>query len=117
MSAVERAVPVETPAVTEADVLRRAADLLEEFGWCQGALGMPHNHCSDRGAYCFAGGIAGAARDLGFADGSTSYLLAAHVLGVDMAAITDAVGWNDAPGRTMQEVVQRLREAAEAASC
>jgi hypothetical protein len=46
MSVLEAPVPGATtlPAervVTDADVLERAADLLEEQGWTQGSIGLP----------------------------------------------------------------------------
>jgi hypothetical protein len=97
---------VRTPKeVTEADVLHRAADLLEEFGHCKGALGS-----KERGEFCVMGALTEARRDLGVRDG----------LGMGYTPLADAIGrdvflhiWNNHPDRTKAEVVAKLREAAE----
>lgn len=114
MSIVERErveTEVVTPPVTTKDVLHRAADLLEEFGWCQGNSALAEdgeavfsqNFETDkrrRVAFCHNGAIKQAKIDLGF-HGQTGW-------GDDAA-----FRWNDEPGRTKAEVVTRLRNAAE----
>src|SRR5689334_11279831 len=68
MSVVEVAPRTET--VTEADVLERAADLLEEFGWCQHAPARDEFGLGitplDRGAvsFCMTGAFERAIFDL-----------------------------------------------------
>lgn len=101
--------------VTDADVLERAADLLEEFGWCQGAAARDEAGKSIVGtweravSFCHNGAIYRAACDLGVSsslfDGRWERLI----------GDSDAHLWNDVPGRTKQEVVARLRDAAATA--
>ena len=107
--------PNDDPKPTKRDVLHRAADLLEEFGWCQGALTNLGIGISPREAgvdrFCLSGAIGRAVYDLlGFSEGSA--IAWARILH-DLGGI-EAVSWNDAPGRTKEEVVTKLREAAEA---
>ena len=107
MSVVERERVV--TEVTRRDVLHRAADLLEEFGWCQGHFAKTVDgravsaHSHDAVLFCAVGALAKAARDLSAAAGETNF-------GLD----TDLSAWNDERGRTKAEVVSRLRAAAEA---
>lgn len=118
--------PTVAPAVTEADVLRRAADLLEEFGWCQGDYAKPANGLGPAGlsdpcdqtvqAFCMAGAYYRAACDLGRSvthPGDCEKQLRHLVPDQWRGSISL---WNDESTRTKAEVVQRLREAAEAAS-
>jgi hypothetical protein len=108
----ERAVEVSSPAVTTSDILHRAADLLEEFGWCQGVEAKDQD-----GFSCnpFRGSVAqlcmgGAVRRARFEFGGVSELDNPY----DWHEAIDP-NWNDQPGRTKAEVVARLRHAAEAA--
>lgn len=104
MSIVERETTV--PAVTRKDVLHRAADLLTEFGWCQGTYGS-----KVEGAFCAEGAIFQAVLDLY----GRGYILNATQWRRVFASLGDHLpNWNDAPGRTRAEVVARLREAANA---
>lgn len=99
--------------VTAADVLGRAADLLEEFGWCQGAYGS-----KTYGAFCAMGATMSAARDLGcFADeGRQREMFHEALANLDAATFGNTGRWNDVPGRTAGEVVAKLRQAAKAAA-
>lgn len=112
MNIVEREV-VEAPAVvpvTTRDVLHRAADLLEEFGWCQYDVGG-----KDRG-FCVMGAVMEANRDYGrdyFQDHAVLGNLVWGDLPRDWGGFP--IDWNNAPGRTKAEVVARLREAADLA--
>lgn len=116
MSIVERErVETEVAPVTTKEVLHRAADLLEEFEWCQADIGRDADgrkiyayQFSERRpqAFCAVGAICQAAIDLGlnYRDFYNQY----H---------SDDSGWpmwNDANGRTKAEVVTRLRDAANA---
>ena len=66
-----------TPVVTEADVLERAADIIEEWGWTQGAFFRSRYGVYDLdywavddhriASYCGIGAIWRAAHDLGLA--------------------------------------------------
>jgi hypothetical protein len=106
MSVIERE-RIEAPQVerevTEADVLHRAADLLEEFGWCQVKWGSKED-----GYFCAHGALMAAATDLGLGCGP--------VFGKAEQRIRELhgsiLGWNDQLGRTKEEVVAGLREAA-----
>lgn len=101
--------PVSNPAVTTRDVLHRAADLLEEFGWCQG-----RNGSRAEGQMCIGGAVREACRDFGFEYGTGSAMHHALKNAARAFFPSGAPVWNDATGRTRAEVVARLREAAEA---
>ncbi len=114
---VEVAKPAFVP--TRRDVLHRAADLIEEFGWCQGTGGMPFapntgaSEEKHKGTYCFLGSIAQAVYDL--KGERISYDAVEYLTGEwSDEASTDCWRWNDEPQRSYREVVARLREAAEA---
>ena len=111
MSVIERE-RVEAPqrVVTEADVLERAADLLEEFGWCQGGTAFDANGvltyalAKNAVSFCAGGAIIRASVDLGLVGNGSWDLVPRSLSGIP--------SWNDDPGRTKTEVVARLREAA-----
>ena len=120
MSVVEREVveaPVTDP-VTTRDVLVRAADLLTEFGWCQYANARTANGLStwyensEAVSFCLYGAAHRAAADLGLPAMAANPILAEALGGSPV----ELVSWNNAPERTSQEVVARLREAAEKAA-
>lgn len=100
--------PVVQP-VTRADVLHRAADLLEEFGHTKGALARTDagDECEPEDtaatSFCVQGALRRANRDLGTARYSVPY---------DVLGVGSAHEWNNAPERTKAEVVARLRAAA-----
>ncbi len=91
--------------VTAAEVARKAADLLERDGWCQGRL------YSDDGERCLLGVLIAVEQYLDTPD---------EVDEID--AVDEAIGcrvgtpflakWNDAPERTADEVIALLREVA-----
>lgn len=120
MSIVERERVTEAPAVSDADVLERAADLLEEFGWCQGSCAI-----SLEGTATYQGWLNGELVD-GLCMG-TALIRAGRDLGREILSPFDSYPpfdididrpvavWNDEPGRTREEVVARLRDAAAAA--
>jgi hypothetical protein len=95
------AVEIERPTVR--DVLHRAADLLEEFGWCQGRAGSKAD-----GAMCAGGAVIEAVAD--FRNGPNFWTTWSR-----FCEKYRGTSWNDAPGRTKEEVVTALREAAERA--
>lgn len=105
---------VEQPVATVADVLDRAADLLEEFGWCQKKAGSKFE-----GEMCAVGAIMESVDDFTGSWGSVGrdlYNAACSIQGdASEATIWPLAIWNDAPGRTKAEVVARLRDAARAA--
>jgi hypothetical protein len=94
---------------TVSDVLNRAADLLEEFGWCQG-----HGGSKKEGVFCIRGAIAEAHYELkgehiGVMCDPTILNVYEKQYGVPSFA------WNDSRGRKKSEVVAALREAASLA--
>lgn len=117
MTTIERehVAPVVAP-VTTSDVLNRAADLLEEQGWMRGVQGLPHRqwYAGRRPLVplCYLGSIVQAGLDLGVGPKGGFYFWAANTVGEPWDAATR---WNDARGRTREEVIARLREAADAA--
>jgi hypothetical protein len=118
MSVIEVRKPAEvTVEVTRRDVLHRAADLLEEFGWTTGNEGMPSMQLKPRAPYCLLGSVAQARADFGGHVASGGYFDSARDFfgrSVRIDAVHEIVLWNDTPGRTKAEVVARLREAADA---
>lgn len=86
-----------------ADVLTRAADLLEEFDWQQGSDGS----CAE-GSMC----LVGALRETGI--GGMKMVEAVRALNLPGHAVPWQ--WNDMPDRTKAEVVATLRRAAERAA-
>jgi hypothetical protein len=94
--------PTRTEPTTK-DLLNRAADILEEFDWCQGQTGSRRIE-----AMCMAGAISEAALDLG-ANGLT---MRTSCQSLHALIGTGFVSWNDEPGRTKAQVVAKLREAA-----
>lgn len=98
------------------DVLRQAADLIERTGWCQGvyardARGVITDFISDAAVeFCALGAIFHCEPEGYAADVSAPEQLLVNRIG------TRTVGeWNDAPGRTKDEVIATLRKAAEGA--
>lgn len=100
---------VVTPPVTTRDVLHRAAYLFEEalVEWAQ----APNVETSE-GRYCIMAAVARAEGQLGEAYYPSDDL----VLALGFRSTYHAWVWNDEKCRTKEEVVARLREAAEAAS-
>lgn len=108
--------------VSVADVLSRAADLIEPEGaWTQGDFARDETgfQYSDSGltfhefpatCFCLFGALAEVAEvsDPELYRDADRYLLT--VVGVPF--VNDVADWNDAKGRTQAEVVAKLREAA-----
>lgn len=101
-----------------ADVLERAADLIEPEGaWTQhhyarNEYGTPFIHCSrypEGVATCFC---ANGAINVAAGNKPTEDYTPATNFFADMFADGDSGDWNDAPARTQAEVVAKLREAA-----
>ncbi len=89
--------------VTTREVLDRAAGVLEERGWCQ------HSFFHRDGRVCAVGALAVACEQIHAprsVRGDAIYVLAA-------LTHCDPTVWNDTGGRTKEEVVGLLREAAE----
>lgn len=82
-----------TTTKTAATVLREARELLVRDGWCQG------EYRAGNGRLCLVGAVFSA----------TPY--PASALGRLEAIQSGALGWNDAPGRTVDEVLALLDRA------
>lgn len=96
----------------DAKVLRRAAELIDQ-GWCQGALaktgtgmmlGDPESPLAAR--WCVTGAFIRARAELD-AHGTTAFLK------VMAETAPNPAQWNNAPGRTADEVAAALRAAAD----
>ena len=98
-----------------ADVLERAADYIDEHGWCQ------ERYTTDGVKCCAAGAINMVTTGDPGITRVNEYHIARYValetLG-DVIEENDGWGsvseWNDHPGRTQAEVVAKLREVAAA---
>ena len=96
------------------EVLDLAADIIEEQGWTQGPDGWPDNP-DDTGPVCIEGALTRAMGLDYFADcakvveSPAMRVLSAH-LG---RALIHPFEWNDQEGRTAEEVIAALREAAD----
>lgn len=87
-----------TPTPTKTQTLiDRAIELLGERGWCQ-------NMSRDRfGRMCLVGSLLIAAKEMGEHDGFAFDALRP-------IKIHEWTNWNDRPGRTKDQVVEKLRE-------
>lgn len=102
------------------EILNKAADLIEERGWTKGVQGWTEDP-EHRGKLCMEGGIS-AASGVGRNDfwaflDCPAYRAVAGYLGVDVEGIKRGSGrgvweFNDASGRTANEVIEVLRAAA-----
>lgn len=102
---VERERVVAPQEVTKRDVLHRAADLLEEFGWTKGEMGSKVD-----GEFCLIGAVVEAHADM---TGRPATFFDYYRHGY-YNAIGCGFAWNDLHAKDKQEVVAKLREAAEA---
>jgi hypothetical protein len=114
MSVIEVRKPAEvTVEVTRRDVLHRAADLIEEFGWRPGA-GSFAWHLREK--TCLLGAVSRARWDFGDVcpPNMSRYDFGFAPLSPAFANANFAFAWNDASGRTKAEVVALLRAEADA---
>lgn len=99
-----------------ADILDKAADLIDTYGHCKGV------YFGDDGSMCMYGSVVLAGQpgyDTENPADLTPEVMAAHRC-LDRFMLRQrqsapAFGWNDAPERTKEEVVSTLRAAAQAA--
>jgi hypothetical protein len=82
-------------------ILNFAADYIEKHGWCQRAMSMPD------GRVCLFGSI----RAFGFMPDEVHVELG-HRLKKITKGYRNPATWNDALGRTKEEVIKALRKAA-----
>lgn len=90
--------------MTPREVLLRAADHMEKYGWRQRRRGMRGEPC------CAIGAIAAAIPD---SEPDDALEMSARAALRRHARIDDIPAWNDAPDRTAAEVIAALRGAAE----
>lgn len=91
-----------------AAVLHRAADLLEERGWCQ------HTTRDDTdGRICAVTAVSDAALEFSADPREAVAAVVRHVCAPGDSRVRGALArWNDAPGRSRREVTDALRGAA-----
>ncbi len=87
-----------------------AANLLEKKGWCQ-------NHSSNKfDQICLAEAlhrsVYGSQEMVNTTTVSDKWAWRPYLHALSKFIGEDAIGWNDTPGRTKAEVIEKLREAA-----
>ncbi len=85
--------------MTAAEVARKAADLLERDGWCQGKF-------RNSGAHCVVAALTAVDDWSAPEQAAVRRRLRVH------AGTEWLVNWNDAPERTADEVIALLRQVA-----
>lgn len=96
----------------EAQVLRRAVEIIDERGWCQGEYEDGAGRVCARGAIHVAIGGAPYVDPLSLE--KNKFIWEVRCLVVDLIGEGLAV-WNDEPGRTVEQVRHALLTAATAA--
>ena len=99
-----------------AEALEKAADAFEsgELQWIQGCLGWAEN-----GTACARGALlyASTGSQRGFlVEGRNTVTVAERAMGFSALMSTHIAslpGWNDRPGRTVDEVIDRMKEGAK----
>jgi hypothetical protein len=89
-----------------AEVLDKAAEVLERDGWCQS------NFENKAGERCAVGALRQASREL---DGIISFRIEARTALAEYLEISslDVIEWNDTRGRTAAEVIDALKHTAK----
>lgn len=102
----------------DAEVLNRAADLIERDGWCQGSDRLKDGICVGKAIELSAEALRALwGEDFDARPAFVALELAAGIrVDADHRSFGGYVLWNDAPGRTKAEVVAVLRSAAERAA-
>lgn len=97
-----------TPEVRSiGSVINHAADLVEQ-GWCQDRARREEG---EKTCYCIVGALDAASRPGQAGDYFTAVFFVAERLSVKPCGLSLST-WNDAPGRTQDEVVKLLRSVA-----
>lgn len=90
------------------DDLLKAADIIEERGWCQG------NWKNGQGQLCILAALETATTERGRPNSLRPAIVAVKArIGIANGSLAQ---WNDSPFRTKDEVLAALRSAAEVAS-
>ena len=104
---------LETVGKSVSQILNEAADLIERTGWCQGHYALTSDGKSvgakDVGAACFC--CIGAIKAV-----SPTFKDSRDAADVMVAKVGMIHVWNDQPGRTAEEVLESLRDAAKEAA-
>lgn len=106
--------------MTTAEVLRAAADHIEKHGWTQHGPGVDGNRCCASVAIIVvvdkAFGVAPSSRSARDTKAQALFVAAKLALmkHLRLSGGWAVPGWNDAPGRTAEEVIAALRGAASA---
>jgi hypothetical protein len=98
-----------------AEALEKAADVFEsgKLQWIQGSLGWAqYGTACARGALFHALSGDQAAK---FSDFRSTATVAERAMGFQdgIVAVASLPGWNDRPGRTVDEVIDRMKEGAK----
>ena len=97
--------------MTTREIRLKAAEILEasEDAWCQGAARQELSE--GKYAYCLVGACQEAAGYFANWYNVAAYSIArdARAAAIEAAGTTNASGWNDAPGRTREQVIAALR--------
>jgi hypothetical protein len=97
---------------TPDEVLNTAADLLERDGWTQKRMYDDGTRCMVGAMLCAATGIESYVRMSDFTEDQLNVYQEGRQTVVELLGSFMLTGWNDTPGRTQEEVVQVLRDAA-----
>jgi hypothetical protein len=107
--------------IQAADILEQAAGLIRDVGWCQGrAVRYAPDGTNKIDGYCAIGAIqhvalSGVRSDLQQAASDAAFHAQDHLkrcLGLNLNLMS-IPGWNDADGRTQEEVVEAMLHAAK----
>lgn len=104
------------PDKTPVQIYREAADLIEKDAWVQGAYRSPLGCWCLSGAIAFvAGGLVGQIGIAAASGGSEAFYERLSALETCLLPgdVRNIVGWNDTPGRTVEEVITLLRDRAD----
>lgn len=98
------------------DVLRKAAELIEKFGWTQGTLARAEmgNPCGELSPFATCFCAIGAVRRATHLVAGSSREVFHRAIGLfcDAVETNNVPRWNDTAGRTKEEVIDALRRAA-----
>ena len=111
-------IPIPASPAAGAFLLRKAADVLNERGWCRSAYEDGNGRVCATGALMCAdrdipvGGLSPIMGTTGFA--SPAYRLARYAL-LDRLSThgLSIVGWNDSPGRRISDVISLFQQTAD----
>jgi hypothetical protein len=103
--AYPRVRPGTEPLAEPDPVLLRAGEIVRERGLCKGPWRLG-------GPLCAAGAVGEAAGEFGLKRGEMESRVLRFARTLGGSAVSDVHGWNDAPGRTADDVAEALERAA-----